>query len=252
MLRKFFSLLLFPLLAAACSQSSQLTKVETKNYQLGNTANTDIDSTIYKEILPYKESMAADMNTVVAVSETAMERGVPESKLGNFFSDALFDLANAKFKTGDGLPIDFAFFNTGGLRASLPKGNITKANVFELMPFENELVVLKLNGTLANKLFNYISNKGGIPVSHLRMNLKGAAPFNVTINGLPYDSTKNYNALTSDYLANGGDQLFFLTEAKVERLNQRMRDALIQYMQERNKQGERISAQLDNRISHVQ
>jgi 2',3'-cyclic-nucleotide 2'-phosphodiesterase (5'-nucleotidase family) len=252
MFRKFFSLLLFPLLAASCSQSSQITKVETKNYQFSSEGYHDIDSTLYKEILPYKESMSADMNTVLIISEEAMERGTPESKLGNFFSDALMEMAKSKYMVEDGHPVDFAFFNNGGLRSSLPRGNITKENVFELMPFENELVVLSLNGAATQKLVNYIASKDGVPVSNLRMGIKGGKPVNVTINGQPFDSTIVYKALTSDYLANGGDQMFFLTDSKKENLNLKIRDALIQYMQVKSRNGATLTTQLDNRINHVQ
>ena len=206
---------------------------------------------MYREILPYKESMSAEMNTVLAVSEESMEKGTPESKLGNFFSDALLEMAKSKYMVEDGHPVDFAFFNNGGIRSALPKGSITKGNVFELMPFENELVILSLTGSTAKKLFNYIVTKDGIPVSQLRLGIKGTEAINVSVNGQPFDSTKTYKALTSDYLANGGDQLFFLAEARHESLNLKMRDALIQYMQIKNKRGEKLTAQLDQRIAHV-
>jgi 2',3'-cyclic-nucleotide 2'-phosphodiesterase (5'-nucleotidase family) len=252
MLCRFFSLLVLSLLTASCSHSSQITKVESKDYQFSNTTYNDIDSTIYKAILPYKESMAADMNKVLAESEEALTKGTPESKLGNFFSDALLEIASLKYTPEDGLPIDFAFFTNGGLRSSLPKGNITKGNVFELMPFENELVVLSLNGTLAKKLFSYIASKNGVPVSKLRLQIKGTEAVNISVNGYPFDSTKIYKTLTSDYLANGGDQLFFLTEAKRENLILKVRDVLIEYMEVKNKRGEKLTARLDKRISHVQ
>jgi 2',3'-cyclic-nucleotide 2'-phosphodiesterase (5'-nucleotidase family) len=251
MFRKILSVLLFPLLAAACSQSSRITKVERKSYSLSNSANENIDSVIYKEILPYKESMAAKMDEVLAVSEESMERGTPESKLGNFFSDALMELAKTKYIDDGGHPIDFAFFNNGGLRSPIPKGNVTTRNVYELMPFENELVVLSLDGKLTSKLFSYIASKNGVPVSKLRMGIKDGLPLNVRVKDQPIDTTYIYKALTSDYLANGGDQMFFLTEAKRESLNLKIRDALIEYMQLKNKKGEKLTAQLDNRISNV-
>jgi 2',3'-cyclic-nucleotide 2'-phosphodiesterase (5'-nucleotidase family) len=185
-LRKSISILLFPLLAAACSHSSQITKVETKTYSLNNSSVAGIDSAIYREILPYKESMSANMGQALVESEEVMERGTPEGKLGNFFSDALMEVAKSKYIDDGGHPIDFAFFNNGGLRNPIPKGQVTTRNVYELMPFENEMVVLSMNGTLASKLFNYIAAKNGVPVSRLRMGIKGAQPVNLKINGQPY------------------------------------------------------------------
>lgn len=67
---------------------------------------------------------------------------------------------------------DFAVFNTGGLRRPLPLGNITRGDVFELMPFENELVILTMNGEAVKKLVNFIATKGGAPVSGLRLRIQ--------------------------------------------------------------------------------
>src|SRR5690349_20591774 len=101
MFRRFFSLLLFPLLAAACSQPTRITKVETKNYQFSNAAYSNIDSTMYREILPYKQPLDADMNQVLAVSTEAMQKGNPESKLGNFFADAMLETGRSHYMVED-------------------------------------------------------------------------------------------------------------------------------------------------------
>ena len=71
------------------------------------------------------------------------------------------------------------------------------------------------------------------------------------VNGAPFDSTKVYKAVTSDYLANGGDQYFFLSDSKKEYLNLKIRDVVIQYMQQQSKEGKTITASLDKRISYV-
>jgi hypothetical protein len=69
---------------------------------------------------------------------------------------------------------------------------------------------------------------------------------------MPFDSTRSYNVVTSDYLANGGDQYFFLTEARKESLNLKIRDVVISYVEQQHRKGNTITARLDNRISHVQ
>ena len=56
------------------------------------------------------------MNVVLAESEFALERGNPESRLGNFVSDACMIEAAKIFYPADGRQADFAFFNNGGLR----------------------------------------------------------------------------------------------------------------------------------------
>ena len=61
--------------------------------------------------------------------------------------------------------VDMVIFNNGGLRNDILKGNITKRHIYQLMPFENKLVILSLNHQEINKLFSYLNETGGQPVS---------------------------------------------------------------------------------------
>src|SRR5688572_22906602 len=99
------------------------------------------DSTINAIILPYKEKVDADMNKVIGYSEVAMPklRDQPETLLGNFVADCAFETAQSLDKE-----VDFCVLNNGGLRSSLPMGDITIRNVYELMPFDNEIVVVSM------------------------------------------------------------------------------------------------------------
>lgn len=239
-------------LLISCKPTYFIQKSEQSMYVLSDTSNTTIDSSVYKLILPYKEKVIGTMSVVIAESEFVMERGVPESKLGNFVSDACMHETSKVFYPTDGRPVDFAFFNNGGLRKSLPQGKITLGDVYELMPFENQLVVLSVNGKLVKKIFNFIASKDGAPISGARFEIKNHEAVNITINNLPLDITKTYKALTSDYLANGGDSFDFLVGIPRENVNLKLRDALIQYLRVTNKEGKKISVNLDGRIIHAQ
>lgn len=245
--------ILFPLLAAGCASHAHLSKVETKSYQIKSSVSNDVDSAAYYKILPYKNSLTADMSAVLAVSEQALEKSQPESLLGDFVADACLKIANQSYYPADAKTADFIFLNNGGLRNPLPKGNITKGNIFELMPFENELVVLKINGNLVKKIFNFIAEKDGVPVAGVQFGIKDKRAVNILINNQPLDTNKIYKAVTSDYLANGGDQLFFLAEVKErESLNLKVRDAIIQYLKQKSKVDEHIVVKKDQRISYVE
>jgi 2',3'-cyclic-nucleotide 2'-phosphodiesterase (5'-nucleotidase family) len=41
---------------------------------------------------------------------------------------------------------DFVFINAGGVRASLPKGQLLERNIWDIMPFDNELVMGTFKG----------------------------------------------------------------------------------------------------------
>ncbi len=234
----------------SCKSAYVIQKTEQSEYILSDTSNTAIDSSIYKLIIPYKEKVIGTMSTIIAESETSLEKGTPESKLGNFVADACMSEAAKIFNPADGLPADFTFLNNGGLRRALPEGKIILGDIYELMPFENQLVVLSVNGKLVKKIFNFIASKDGAPISGARFQIKDHEAVNITIHNQPLDTTKIYKVLTSDYLASGGDSFDFLIGVPRENLNLKVRDALIQNLTLAGKEGKKINIILDGRISN--
>ncbi|MBK5284411.1 MAG: 5'-nucleotidase C-terminal domain-containing protein [Bacteroidia bacterium] len=240
----------FPLLfLSGCGSNSNLVRVESKVIPLSSTEYAAIDSSVYSVIEPYRSGMSAKMDEVIAVSEQVLEKGQPEGLLGNFVTDACFNIANQYYYPEDGRQADFCLLNNGGLRASLPAGNITRKNIYELMPFENSLSVLTLKGETLKKLFDCIAAKGGMPVSSLRMGIQNTEAVNIQISSVPFDKEKIYKLITSDYLANGGDGLFLLSDLmKRDNLNLKVRDALLEYISKLNSEGKKLNAQLEGRI----
>ena len=234
----------------SCAAPAKVQKVETKGYGIAPGESAMVDSVMLKKIAPYKDSVDADMNVELAISSMAMEKGQPESLLGNFVSDVCLDTVRNIYHPDDQHNVDFAFYNNGGLRNSLPRGKITRRDVFELMPFENELVILTLDGATVQKIFNFIASKGGVPVSGLRMRIQNNKPADPMINGAVFDSARQYKVVTSDYLANGGDQCFFLADAvRREATGLKVREALLGYMTVMGQRKQPVSSRLDRRIS---
>lgn len=234
----------------SCTAPARIDHVEKKMYAFNSNDFTSIDSSLWNNILPYKSKLDDQMNVVIGKTAQALTKDQPEGLLGNFVADLITEGAPLYYYPENNSKIDFCFLNNGGLRASLPAGEITMRNIFEVMPFENELVVLTLNGPQMNRLLKFIAGKGGIPVSGLRMKIKEKLAKEVLINHTPFDSTKLYKAITSDYLANGGDNLAFLTEAKKEYVGLKIRDAIIEHCRKLNSQGKIIDPKLDKRISN--
>lgn len=210
--------------------------------------NPKIDSSLYKAIIPFKKSHDEQMSAVIAKSEDILVKADLESTLGNFFCDAVI-YETKKLLANDSVILDVAIFNKGGLRNSLPKGNITTGNVFELMPFDNEVVLVKLSGTQFKDMCFKIVEKGGIPIGGMRMTIKGTNPTDITIKGNPFDETKDYWVVTSDYLANGGDNYTFFKNAKERKnMNVLLRTAIINYCEDITKLSQTIKPTLDGRI----
>lgn len=228
-----------------CSHKTTITKISESHVVINNSK---IDSSIYKVMLPYKKTHDEQMQAVVAKSEDALVKADVESTLGNFFCDAVI-YETKKLLGKDSSMLDVAIFNKGGLRNSLPKGDITIGNVFELMPFDNEVVLLKLSGAQFKDMCFKIVEKGGIPIGGMRLIMKGSTPTDIFVNGKPFDETKDYWVVTSDYLANGGDSYIFFKDALDRKnLNILLRNMIIEYCNDVTKLNQTIKPKLDGRI----
>jgi len=231
----------------SCSSNYKLVNARRVLYPI--SADVAADSTVIKTYLPYKLKMDSQMNAVIGHSAIALTKTSVggESLLGNFFSDAALNEARKTYPD-----IDFAMPSTnGGLRNDLPLGAITLSNVFELMPFENELIVFELNGSSVQTLINMIAKSNGQPVSGIAIKIQDKKPVSVFINGKPFDPVKNYKVLTSDYIAGGGDDVnSFKNPVKSTIVGLKVRDALIQYIKDQQAAGKKISSTLDRRITH--
>ena len=248
-LSKYLSLC-FLIFISSCSAPARIDHVEKHQFIFSSKEFASADSSMVQSILPYKSKLDAEMNGVIGKTKMAFTKDQPEGLLGIFVADLVMEETPLYYYPSDNSKADFCFINNGGLRASLPEGEITRRNIFELLPFENELVVITLNGSQVNQLLKFIISKGGIPISGLRMRIKENQPVDVLINNIPFDSTKIYKAVTSDYLANGGDNLFFLSETKKEYVGLKLRDAILEHCMKLNKQSKLIESKLDKRISY--
>jgi 2',3'-cyclic-nucleotide 2'-phosphodiesterase (5'-nucleotidase family) len=199
-------------------------------------------------LLPLKQRVDAKMNVVIGQAAVTMKGHGPESLLSNLSADVSRQKATEYLGTN----VDIAIVNLGGLRTVVPAGNITVGKVFELMPFENELVILWLKGDKLNELLQYFASMGGEGVSGLRMDIEHGAATNITIGGNPLDAEKLYTITTNDYLAGGNDKMVQLAEY-VKRVNTgiKVRDMLLDYIKGETLKGNKIQSKLDGRITVI-
>ncbi|MFD1629447.1 5'-nucleotidase C-terminal domain-containing protein [Pseudopedobacter beijingensis] len=230
----------------ACSPKYYVSKPQSQQYLI--TKDLSQDSVLLAYYNPYKKQMDSIMNEIVVVSEKEISKDKPEGLLNDFFADAIADAAKDK-----GIIFDIAFSNYGGLRTSIPKGEVPLSKIFELMPFENALVCVKFSGKDMPAFFDFLAKSGGDALSGARFKIDRASgkAVDVLINGKPIDVDKEYIVLTSDYMANGGDGgAIFQKSKEIIDQNFLLRDALIYYVRKQNKQGKTLNPILDGRISY--
>ena len=231
----------------ACKKTpTTVTKITATTIAIDSTQASKKEITA--TVAPYKEKMIAEINKVISYTEKDLVRtdGNLQSSLGNLMADLCYDIANPIFREKTGKNIDFAMFNYGGIRAGIPKGKITNKHAFQLMPFENKLVVTEITGEKVEELVNYfIKNQRAHPLSKQVGLTISKDNYQLTINGQPFQKDKTYFVLTHDYLQGGGDNMvFFKAPQSLTPLDYKVRDAIITYF----KSVEKLTVQLDNRV----
>lgn len=212
---------------------------------------TDIpeDSAILKEVRPYMEEVNAKVSEVLCYNPRVLNKNESEleSSLGNLLADICYQAGDSILKAVKGRGIDFAVFNHGGMRAPINKGDVTVEDIFQLMPFENRLVIVELNPGQVGQLIEYLSNqKQAHPVSGIRLEMEGDRAEKVTVNGKMLDPSRNYYVLTIDYLQNGGGNMTFLTQPEYLYISDlKVRDALISNLRKQDT----LRASLDGRFT---
>ena len=79
----------------------------------------------------------------------------------------------------------------------------------------------------------------------------GQTPIEVLVDSVRLRG-RPYKVITTDYLANGGDNMsFFLNPINYEKLDMKLRDAILQEVESLNKKGLKVKANLDKRIRYV-
>lgn len=193
-----------------------------------------IDSSIFHLIKPYQSKIEDQMNEVLTYTKYDLKKGRPQSTIGNFVTDLCLSYSDAQI----------CVFNNGGLRTSIDKGNITRGKIYELMPFENELVILELDQSDYLELLDYITSRGGEPFSGINLSIDNNG--NILDKTIPVDfeNGEKVKVLTSDYLANGGDKMKFFKNKKQKKIGLKLRDAIIDYCEK----NDTINVKIDNRI----
>lgn len=233
----------FPLwiLFGSCGDST----VTYSSLQL--TEAVEDDSLFTVQIHPYRDSLKLHMSRMLVHSPAPIVRGRPDSPLGSLIADIILDEAKRELPKGQQQP-EFCLLNIGGLRIDLPEGDIDVNRVFELMPFDNGITIVKLPPQSITAMLNYIIKVNGQPVSGIRMEITDSTVTAVTVNGKPLEN-RSYLVATSDYLADGGDKMVFLSdnEGRTE-LGLKIRDAIIQNFNRLGQAGLPLVAPTDSRI----
>ena len=205
------------------------------------------DKDIESKIAPFRQELATKMDIVLGTVDQDLNKDKPNSPLSNFMADAMLDKARESY---DG-HVDIAIQNYGGIRLnSIGAGYITTRTIYELMPFDNTLVILEVDAMTLQNLLDRIADYGGWPISKGTQFTIGEdqKAKNIIVDGYPFDLRKTYTLALPDYVANGGDKSDYFKDAKRYDTGIFIRDLLIDNV----KKYSGIKANNEKRILHEQ
>ncbi|CAH0335603.1 Mannosylglucosyl-3-phosphoglycerate phosphatase [Flavobacterium sp. CECT 9288] len=233
---KLFVIFLTFFFIASCSkQSYTVTKIEGKRVAVTDKQGTNPE--IENFVKPYREHINKDLDSVLAFCPETLDKsnGKWQTKIGNLMADVTLLRGNIVFQAREKKKIDICILNSGGIRSILPKGNVTARTAFEIMPFENSLVVIALKGEQILEMVTFfIAEKKPHPLAGITFTIDANNnPKNIMVQGNPLDANTTYYVGTNDYLANGGDNMnFFKKGIQKFDLEYKLRNILIDYFKE--------------------
>ena len=244
---KQFIPLLCLVLIVSCKQDYQLKKIQGERLEINN--DLQADDSIEAFIKPFREHVNNDLDSILAYAPDTYSKtdGELNTAIGNLMADIVYEQANPVFKARTGEEIDFVLLNHGGIRSIISKGDITTRTAYEVMPFENSIVVVDLKGAQVKELLNYLAEaKRAHPISQLQLVLdREFFVASASVKDEPVDYNKNYKVATNDYLYNGGDRMtFFQTNDSLYVLDYKIRNAMVDYF----KKADTINPVIDERF----
>ena len=197
------SLFLLP----ACQKQVKVTSYTTEAIPVDASADGIQDASYTAYLAPTKADLEREMNVQIGYAPEDLYVAAPECPMLNWATDALWEAAKQAYPG----TVDIAIVNMGGMRCAWPKGPVTRGSVFELMPFDNMLVVLTLKGSDIIELCESFARYGGQGVAGMRVKIVDGRLADVQIGGKPVQPNARYTVATSDYLSGGTDHMDALT-----------------------------------------
>lgn len=214
-----------------------------------------IDSTLVGDdsldafIRPYHDHVNEVLDAPLAYAPELLSKkdGRLNSSLGNLMADIVLQQADTVFHRQAGQGVDFAVLNHGGMRSVISAGPVTERTAYEVMPFENTIYVVAMQGKAVRDLVAFlIAARVPHPIAGLQIVLNADGSLrSVSIGGRPFDEEQTYYVATSNYLVSGGDGMgFFRDGTGALDTGYRIRNAMTDYF----RQTDTLRAGVDDRF----
>ncbi|HAE40887.1 MAG TPA: hypothetical protein DCG57_19970 [Candidatus Riflebacteria bacterium] len=150
-----------------------------------------------------------------------------ECPIGNMVVDAMLAESGC----------DIALHNSGGIQGNIQAGDFSVGDLFSMMPFDNQLVMMRLTGREIEELLAVSASlqRGLLQIAGGSYQFgKGAnddfALESFLIGGVPVDPDKMYSVCTNSFLADGGDNFAPFKKGRELQYGRQQRDVISDYV----------------------
>ncbi|KAA3618952.1 MAG: bifunctional metallophosphatase/5'-nucleotidase [Calditrichaeota bacterium] len=173
---------------------------------------TSRDAGISAIIDYWKNRMDAALSKVIGYTNSGIERESPQME------NLVMDSWLVSFPMADA-----AMSNAGGIRQSIPVGDITLETIVGLLPFENQIIELKMSGAEIQQWAGNFIHAG----------LRGNNPYTFA-DSTVIRNNEMYSVLTTDYLYSRDDRPFQSIDANPYNTSVNYRQPVIDWIQSLN------------------
>lgn len=145
----------------------------------------------------------ASVKKVIAHSEENMHNTDKESRLSNWFVEIIME----KVSENAGKKVDVGICNMGGIRTSMPIGDVMLDDIKSMFPFKNYIVYLELPGSELRAIFTKMAANRFEAVAGVQLEVEDKQLVSAKIGGEDIVDDKLYGVATISFLLRGGDGL---------------------------------------------
>lgn len=246
----FLCAVLLAMTVSSCRSHYEVTSVQRTRIIVDSRYDAQPDGAAADFLKPYKHKVDSAMGPVVGRSAKYMTAQRPEGTLSNLLADIMVWAAKDY-----GEQADLGVYNMGGVRADLPKGDVTYGDVLDIAPFENKIAFTTLSGSDLMALFRQMAAVGGEGVSHsVRLVITADGQLvSAAVGGQPVDPARDYRIVTIDYLLGGNDKLDAFKQGRnvnsPQEESNNSRYVIMNFFREMSKQGRLVDAEIEGRIT---
>lgn len=191
------------------------------------------DEALVQEISKFESKVDALLDEVVTTSKGEFTHSfIEESTIGHLIADSMKEASGA----------DVALTNSGGIKSVFYEGPVTLRNLYEVMPFENNLITVELKGYQLENLIEQSLSGGntgflqssGIQCTYSTMNPAGCRIVQIDINGKPLEADVVYTVAINDFMHTNNQDWPELTLAEKPTVKGMIRESFKNYLKERS------------------